>query len=123
MARILLVEDEDGVRKASKRALSMAGHDVSSAANGQEAIDQNDFTAFDVLVTDLIMPEKEGLETMRMARFKNPDIKVVAISGATPPGDGSLSHYLVLAQRMGAGRVVPKPFELDILIQAVEDLI
>lgn len=123
MARILLVEDEDGVRKALKRALSMAGHDVSAASNGQEAVDENDFTAFDVLVTDLIMPEKEGLETMRAARVKNPDIKVVAMSGATPSGDGSMSHYLVLAQRMGADRVLPKPFELEELTQAVADLI
>lgn len=116
MANILLVDDDPGILKLHGEFLRRAGHTVATAANGKEALQQARSQAFDLLITDLIMPEKEGLETIFEIRKLAPSTKIVAMSGG---GRMSPKDYLFLAQKFGASQTLAKPFSGQELTDAI----
>ncbi len=120
MASILLVDDDDAIRRLGQRLLARAGHEVREARNGNEALALYGQVAADVVILDLIMPDKEGLETIRELRRQHPGVKIVAMSGG---GRGSAEDYLQLALMMGARRILPKPFSKEELYAAVDALL
>src|SRR5690242_5025175 len=81
MAKVLVIDDEPGIRGIMCRALEAAGHDVTAFANGGGAIEHIRQEPADLLITDLFMPEVEGLETIREIRRLRPDMPIIAISG------------------------------------------
>ena len=108
MARILLVEDDEAVREILRKALVLAGHEVEEAQNGNVALAAYRRQASDVVITDLVMPEKDGLETIMELRRLDPAVKVIAISGGGRTlGPGQL--YLETARAIGALRSSPSP--------------
>jgi CheY-like chemotaxis protein len=119
MARILLVDDDDHVRRPVQMNLTRNGHEVVEARNGREAIDIYRREKFDVVITDLIMPEQEGLETIQLLRKQNPKVRIIAVSGG---GRLSANNYLQLAERLGAQRTLSKPFTTDELIKAITEV-
>lgn len=118
MASILLVEDDDGVRAVLHKTLVAAGHEVEDAANGDIALAAYRRRPRDLVITDLVMPEKDGLETISALRRINPAAKIIAISGGGRTlGLGHL--YLDTARSIGAGRTLAKPFTSAALLSAV----
>jgi len=109
MARILLIEDEPGVRETLAAALESKGHIAVVASNGREGLEKYRADAFDLVVTDIIMPEKEGIETIKELRALNPDVKVVAISGGGRTGN---MDFLKIAKGLGALQTITKPIRL-----------
>ena len=129
MASILIIDDEEDIRDALKMVLESAGHAVRLAANGNEALALQRKAAADLIITDIIMPEKDGVSTIKEIREEFPGIRVIAISGGGGvqpteyvPDAITTTAYLAAAKQAGADRVFTKPFERQELIQAVDDL-
>ena len=116
MAHILLVEDEEQLRSMLRFVLESAGHEVEEAGNGKEAIESYRSRPADLLVTDIVMPEKEGIETIIQLRKSYPKVKVIAMSGGGRTGD---LNYLELARKLGANHVLAKPFSNSEFLAAV----
>lgn len=116
MARILVIDDEELARFTLREILQAAGHDVSEAKNGNEGIAFQKAQPFDLVVTDIIMPEKEGVETIIELKRDYPDLKIIGISGG---GRTRNLDFLKLAKQYGAEKVLTKPFTEDELIECV----
>lgn len=114
---ILIVDDEAPVRDVLKRKLEQCGYDVCEAADGDEAIRALESVPFDLVITDIVMPERDGIETICFLRAKQPDVKVIAISAP------SNQLFLESAHGLGAARVFNKPLKLSELAKAVEQLL
>jgi DNA-binding response OmpR family regulator len=110
MPRILLVDDDDSFRKMLRLSLIRMGHDVAEARDGKEAVRLINEGPPDIMITDLVMPEKEGLETIDEVRRQYPGMKIIAMSGG---GRVNASDYLKIARAMGADQVLAKPFSID----------
>ena len=119
MARILLIEDYDSVRTVLREALELAGHTVIEARNGAEGLDLFPQAGADLVITDIVMPDKDGLDVVTALREQVPPVNIIAISGARD----SAEDYLDLAHRMGAMKVLLKPFSIAALIAAVDELL
>jgi CheY-like chemotaxis protein len=116
VADILIVDDEELVRSMMRTALQRAGHRVAEAANGAEGLDLLAREKFDLAIIDLIMPEKEGIETIVQARRRGLDVKIIAASG----GGAAKLDLLPLAEKSGADHTIRKPFNLPDLVALVE---
>lgn len=115
--RILVADDNEQVRSVIRRSLEFAGYSVREVANGEEAVRALHATAFDLVITDILMPEKDGLETIMYLRRENPGTKVIAISGAAN------ELFLTDARGLGAVSVLAKPFTPDDLLRLVRSVL
>ena len=120
MARILVIDDEELARFTLKEILQSNGHDVVEARNGNEGIAFQKANPFDLVITDIIMPEKEGVETIIEMRGDFPDLKIIGISGG---GRTQNLDFLKLAKQFGAARILAKPFDEEDLIKDVNELL
>lgn len=120
MAKILVVDDDVQVREFINRVLLVDGHEVCQAPDGRVAVDICHRHLPDLMVIDLIMPDKEGLETIRELRREYPAMRILAISGGGLAGTDS---YLRLAQRLGADDIMAKPMLSDDLRKTVGELL
>jgi len=128
MSSILIVDDEADIRDALKMVLENEGYDVKVASNGNEAIRYQQNAPADIVITDIIMPEKDGINTIKEISNDYPRTRIIAISGGGDPvgykPDAiSTSAYLAAAKKEGADLVITKPFERDDILQAVADLL
>ena len=117
MARVLVVDDEVLVCEALEVLLSRRGHEVVVANDGLMAVQANAAAPADVAIVDILMPVKEGLETIRELRDTHPGIRIIAISG------GSIirnTDFLGMASRLGADLCFRKPVEPKVLLRAVD---
>ena len=117
MIRILLVDDDDMSRGAIHKMLERAGYAVESTSDGDEVIRMYGQEAADLVITDLIMPDKDGLEIIQDLRRLNPQVRILAISGG---GRVDANEYLAVARKFGAVEVLSKPFTKDDLRKAVD---
>ena len=117
MARIIVIEDEELVRYTLKVTLESVGHQVFEACNGREGLAVIDREPCDMIITDIIMPEMEGIETIAAIRNRFPDLPIIAVSGGGRIGN---MDFLKAAQELGATTILPKPFEPDELINVVD---
>jgi len=120
MARILVIDDDAQVRGAVRRILERAGHTVEDVGDGNAGLRAHRERPADLIITDIFMPERDGIETIRELRRESPQVKIIAISG------GDRTHTLDLrkdAELLGASRALRKPFELAELLQAVRDVL
>ncbi len=120
MAGILVVEDDDDLRIMLKESLERRKHKITEASNGREALNKFKPSITDLVITDLLMPEQDGIGLILELRKIKPGIKVVAISGGGKIGP---SNYLDMAKALGADAVFPKPFNLMQFIEEIEKLI
>ena len=120
MARILVIDDEYPVRAMLKKVLTEAGYEVIDASNGKVGIDRYRQDPTDLVITDLFMPEKEGLETIQELKREYPEVKIIAISGG---GTTTKYNFLPCARALGALRTFPKPFDVHELLKAVKGLL
>ena len=120
MAHILVVDDEELARFTVCEILEANGHTFVEASNGQEAIDLYKKKPADIIVTDIIMPEKEGIETIIELIADHPKAKIIAMSGG---GRTRNMDFLELAKRFGAHATLAKPFSEKQLIDVINKLI
>jgi two-component system, chemotaxis family, chemotaxis protein CheY len=120
MARILIIDDDRMVRETLKIVLTTAGHEVAMANDGKEGLSLVGTFQPSLIITDILMPEKEGVETIQDLRQLVPDLPIIAISGGGRVGNMS---FLKVAQHFGADRTFAKPFEPDDILGAITDLL
>jgi DNA-binding NtrC family response regulator len=118
--RVLVVDDNDLVRELLQTTMARAGYEVAEACDGNVAIQLLEDQSFDIVITDIIMPDKEGLELIAHIHRNYPGVKVIAISGS---GEGPTRVYLDSAERLGARRSFAKPIDRTQLLETVEQLL
>jgi CheY-like chemotaxis protein len=116
-ARILVADDETGVRAFLRAALEDGGYQVTEAADGKEALRQARAGQVDLVITDLVMPGQEGIETIQALRRDVPGVGIIAISGAFG------GEFLKTAQMLGAGAVLSKPVDAKLLLARVAEVL
>jgi CheY-like chemotaxis protein len=121
MAHILLVEDSPEVSLSVREILASAGHTVEDAASGKEALKKLKASRFDAIVSDIWMPEMDGIALLKEIRGAGNEIPVVVISGGAP--NAPLTYTAPLAATFGANMVVYKPFERAELLKAVDNVL
>ncbi len=120
MPGILIVEDDKPIREMLKLSLLRCNYTVLEAENGKDAIVHFKPALTDLVVTDLIMPEEDGLKVVIKLKELKPSIKIIAISGGGKAGPAS---YLNLAKALGADAIYTKPFSVNDLIAKIEELL
>ena len=120
MARILVIEDHEEVREVLVQALAGVGYDVLEACNGRDALRHLDDDDIDLVITDILMPEKDGLEVLMEIRARNRRVKVIAMSSGGHIGP---RYFLDTAKALGADRTFTKPFDMVRLLEAVQELV
>ncbi|SRR6266852_1249862 len=114
MARILVIDDDPDMRAMLEQTLKSAGHEIALAADGKEGVEQYRANPADLVVTDLYMPNQEGLETITELRKRFPEVVIIAMSGRATAGT-----MLSIAQKLGAVEILQKPFVAVELLTAV----
>lgn len=120
MAHILLIDDDDALRTMLRLTLIHFGHTVIEARNGREGLEVFPHMRADLVITDIVMPDVEGIEVLITLRQRQPPVKIIAISGG---GRVSATDYLNIAQQLGAARVLTKPFSNEALKQAIDEVL
>jgi DNA-binding response OmpR family regulator len=124
MARILVIDDEEEIRNALRRALAMEGYEVILASDGVEGERTFRETPPDLVITDIFMPGKEGIELVNDILADYPDTKMIVMSGGARMAEGhDLEFLLGVAESAGARRVIKKPFELDEILSLTRALL
>jgi CheY-like chemotaxis protein len=114
--RVLLIDDDDTFRRVLRATIDGLGYDVIEAANGREAIAVFPVKGVDLVITDLLMPEKDGFELIRHLRRRAPGVPVIAMSGGGRINSGL---YLEVAEQLGARWTLSKPFSKGDLENAI----
>jgi DNA-binding NtrC family response regulator len=117
VADILIIDDNRQMRRFLTRVLSCAGHTVREAENGRDGIAEFKRQRAALVISDIVMPDMEGIETILTLRGEEPEIPIIAISGGSDP------VYLRAAGRLGATATLEKPFLPDQLLSLVEGLL
>ena|SRR5690348_690867 len=118
MAKILVIDDESALRETVTMALAQIGHSVTEANDGREGLKAVDFDEPDLVICDLIMSGKEGIETIITLRKEHPDLRILAMSGHKCG-----PTYLRFAEQLGATASLAKPFGVEELRGAVSHLL
>jgi CheY-like chemotaxis protein len=121
MARILVVDDEAAVRALIRAALEHVGHEVTEAANGAEGLKLFASQRQDLVITDVFMPERDGIELVRVIRSTAGTVPILVISGGSWPTESA--HLLDAVVRLGATRTLAKPFQLSDLLRIVDEML
>jgi len=120
MPTVLLLEDNTAYRDLITEVLTLAGFVVHAAPDGRRVADILSRMPIDLVITDLVMPERDGLETLTDLRYSHPKLPVIAISGDVPLN----THlYLSIAEKLGASRVLAKPFRMEQLVSAAREAV
>jgi PAS domain S-box-containing protein len=117
VTRILVADDEAGVRAFLRDVLEQGGHEVTEAADGKQALQQARANPVDLVITDLVMPKQEGIETIRALRKEMPGIGIIAITGKFE------GPYLKMVQMLGADAVLTKPVSPEVLLAKVAEVL
>jgi len=120
MARILVIDDDEQVLDMLYESLTREGYDVLKASNGEQGLRLYREKSVDLIITDIIMPEKEGIETIIELRQDFPNVKIIAISGG---GRAGTKDYLQMAKIFGVQRTFTKPVAREQLLDAIKELI
>ena len=121
MARILVIDDEPDIRALLLDVLTEEGHEVEVAADGRRGLAAQRARPADLIITDIFMPEKEGIETIIEVQQEFPAVKIIAMSG----GGNRLRSldYLPAASQFGAVRTIPKPFDIAVMVALVREVL
>lgn len=120
MANILIIDDDIQFRTMLRKMIERNGYEVIEASDGKEGVKLYWKKPTDLIITDLIMPEKDGIETIQELKKDFPDIKIIAISGGGRLGP---QDYLHLAKMFGSQRTLTKPIELSVILKAIEEIL
>lgn len=117
MLRVLVIDDEAMIRRLLRNVLEQSGYHVEEAGNGRSGLEKLAAATYDLVITDLVMPETDGLEVVSAASKRWPDVPVIVISGGGRLGN---DDNLPVALRLGAAAAIHKPFTMRELMAAIE---
>lgn len=117
---VLVIEDDPALLQLMSVALARAGHQVLTAKGGLEGLIAFEAACVDLVITDLVMPNGEGLEALLSVKRRCPGVKVIAISGG---GYAAGQDLLEMARTLGADFVIAKPFRMNELLSCAENLL
>ena len=120
MSRILIIDDDRFVRTSIRAVLESAGYEIQDTGDADTGIAAQKEQPFDLAIIDLIMPQKEGLETIRELKAEFPELPIIAISGG---GEIVRKNFIEAAQLFGAGATLEKPFGGEELLSTIEALL
>ena len=120
MARILLVDDAVDLRSALAHALESEGHVVAAAEDGEQGLAIQQAFGAEILITDIFMPNKDGIETIQEFKQLSPDARIIVMSASNRLNSAT---YLTIAQELGVDEVLPKPFGIQELLDVVAGLV
>jgi len=120
MAKILIIDDEQPIREALGAIAAAAGHECCCAADGRQGLAQFALFQPDLVITDLLMPDIEGMETIGEMRRLRPDLPIIAVSGGGRVGNMT---FLKIAESLGANRSIAKPFSAAAIMTAFAELL
>jgi len=120
VSRILIIDDDSQVREVLRKMLERAGYGVMDAPDGNVGMKLHRKAPADLIVTDIVMPGKEGLSTIKELKQNSPEVKIIAISGGGSIGP---EEYLEMARRLGVNQTLSKPFGSRELLEAVRALL
>ncbi len=120
MAKILLIDDDEGMRHWTSLFLRRAGHEATTASDGQSGIELAASRRFDLIITDIIMPDKEGLETIMELKKAHPSLPIIAMSGG---GHMCAEDILDMAHSFGAISTLRKPFSGEKLLETIDAIL
>lgn len=118
MARILIIDDDPWILKIFQQILEHEGHEITTATNGQEGLDLFRQSPTDIVITDMVMPVKDGLKMIMELESEFPKVPIIAISGG---GVIEPERYLTLAESIGTKKTLTKPISKQDLVDAVND--
>ena len=121
MARVLIIEDDPVCVQLITRTLEARGHDVTSAADGRAGMKRFQSDEYDLVISDLVMPDQDGIETIREIRRAKPDVAIIAVSGGLTQPFGVSVDYLGAAKLLGADATLKKPFMPSTLVSLVDE--
>jgi len=119
MKRILIIDDEEAMRDMLYQIIEGEGYEIVTACDGDKGIKLHRKTPFDLIITDIVMPGKEGLETIMELKRHFPNLKIIAISGG---GRIKPDNYLAMAKELGADKIFMKPFDIDDFLETVREI-
>lgn len=119
MATILIIEDDNDLRHTLKKAILLDQHEAIEAEDGNNGLEILEKNSVDMVITDIFMPNKEGLETIEEIKSRFPSIKIIAMSGG---GKSGFTEFLDFALEMGADKAFLKPVDLDQLLETIRKL-
>lgn len=122
MARILVIDDDESLRSTVEAMLKHGGHDVVLATDGEHGLEHFQRQHFDLVLCDVFMPNKEGLETIRELRQLSPSVPIISMTGSIAPAPAGQPDpdFLRIATEFGATAVIAKPFRLHDLLALVD---
>ncbi len=120
MKRILIIDDDEQFREMLRAMIEREGYEVTEAQDGEIGLNLQNENKFDLIITDIIMPNKEGIALIMELKKDYPDLKIIAISGG---GRIVPNDYLGIAERLGADYTLSKPFRRRELIRALEKVL
>ncbi|MBF0118337.1 MAG: response regulator [Desulfobacterales bacterium] len=123
MARILVIDDDDQIRQMLRQMFERLGYEVMDAKDGKEGIGLHCERNADVIITDIFMSEKEGIETIKELKQQFPNVNIIAMSGGSMSGSIGRDAYLKAAKSLGAAKTFTKPIDRRELIDAVQNLL
>jgi CheY-like chemotaxis protein len=118
MARILIIDDEEAMRETLSAVLAQNGHEVIVASNGREGLQRHTEHPADLIITDIVMPEMDGIEIISQIKRLRHETPVIAMSG-----NAHRELYAQVAKSIGAWLTLVKPFEPKVLVAAVEQIL
>ena len=120
MARVLVIDDDEALRRLIARTLGAAGHEVIEAENGEDGLAQSQSGKPEIVITDILMPKTEGIETINRLKELHPGTKIIAISGG---GTSRNLMFLDVARALGVEATLAKPFRPAQLVETVAQLL
>jgi CheY-like chemotaxis protein len=125
MSHVLIIDDSEEIRSSVRAMMESMGFDVSEATDGQDGVDRFRQERFDLVISDVVMPRKDGLQAIREIREMSPDIPIVAMSGGTHVSAGGCDqitgYTLSIAEELGATRTIGKPFSRENLRAVIRE--
>lgn len=118
--RILIIDDDEPIRKLFRKILEAESYEVIEASDGNKGIQLYRKDPTDLVITDIIMPEKEGIETIIELKKDFPDVKIIAVSGG---GHVEAESYLEIAKKLGIAEALTKPIKNEELVQIVAEIL
>jgi CheY-like chemotaxis protein len=117
LATIMVVDDETSIRNLLSRFLTKSGYKVLESADGRDALEQLRHCKIDLLISDIVMPERDGLEILRSIRRDFADLKIIVMSGAFE------GRFLRTAEMLGAHATLQKPLRLNLVLETVQEVL
>ena len=124
LARVLVIDDNSDIREMIRTVLVHAGYEVTLAADGGKGLEAQRQEASDLAITDIFMPQQDGIETIGLLKKEFPHTPIIAMSGGAKFVTRQTSvDYLATAHKFGADRLLRKPFDIDELLKVVQEVL